>query len=136
MCTSRLTPTTVTICHQRLIRLPELAEYAAERPRWPGVAKLRVLLGLVDGRAESPMETRLRLLLHDAGAPAPIPQFEVQNSDGLFLARVGGHPGTALAPTRRPSRVTAESESAAAVIHFGADRDAVVIAAVQPAVGQ
>jgi hypothetical protein len=76
------------ICHHRLIRLPELAQYAAERPRWPGVAKLRVLLQLVDGRAESPMETRLRLLLHDAGAPAPIPQYEVRDADGLFLARV------------------------------------------------
>jgi hypothetical protein len=47
-----------------------------------------MLLTLVDGRAESPMETRLRLLLHDAGAPTPIPQYEVRDDDGRFIARV------------------------------------------------
>ena len=77
-----------SMCHHRLIRLPELARYAGERPRWPGVPGLRTLLGLVDARAESPMETRLRLLLHDAGGPAPIPQYEVRNDDGRFVARV------------------------------------------------
>jgi hypothetical protein len=76
------------LCHRRLVPLPELARYAAERPRWPGVYSLRELLTLVDARAESPMETRLRLLLHDAGAPAPVPQYEVRDASGRFLARV------------------------------------------------
>lgn len=75
-------------CHRRLIRLPELTHYAAERARWPGVCSLRELLMLVDGRTESPMETRLRLLLHDADAPPPVPQFEVRDDGGHFLARV------------------------------------------------
>ena len=34
------------------------------------------------------METRLRLLLHDAGAPTPIPQYEVRDDDGRFIGRV------------------------------------------------
>ena len=34
------------------------------------------------------METRLRLLLHDGGAPAPVPQYEVRDAGGRFLARV------------------------------------------------
>jgi hypothetical protein len=73
---------------RRLVRLPEVAQYATERAGWPGVAKLRVLLRLVDTRAESPMETRLRLLLYDSGAPTPVPQYEVRDEDGRFLARV------------------------------------------------
>jgi Protein of unknown function (DUF559) len=75
-------------CHRRLVRLPDIADYLSERPRWPGVCSLRELLTLVDARAESPMETRLRLLLHDAGTPAPVPQYDVRDADGRFLARV------------------------------------------------
>lgn len=76
------------LCHRRLVRLPDIADYLSERPGWPGVCSLRELLTLVDGRAESPMETRLRLLLHDGGAPAPVPQYEVRDAGGRFLARV------------------------------------------------
>jgi Protein of unknown function (DUF559) len=49
---------------------------------------LRSLLPLVDVRAESPMETWVRLLLHDSGAPPPTPQFEVRDLDGRLIARV------------------------------------------------
>jgi G:T-mismatch repair DNA endonuclease (very short patch repair protein) len=42
---------------------------------------------LADGLAESPQESRLRLLLHRAGLPAPIAQFRIFD-DGGFLARV------------------------------------------------
>jgi hypothetical protein len=76
------------MCHHRLIRLPELERYIMARPGWPGVDCLNTLLQIVDARAESPMETRLRLLLHDGGAPVPIPQYEVRDEDGRFLARV------------------------------------------------
>ncbi|MCZ2822403.1 hypothetical protein O2V63_18845 [Modestobacter sp. VKM Ac-2977] len=38
-------------------------------------------------RAESPQETRVRLLLAAHGLPAPVAQFEVR-ADGRFLARV------------------------------------------------
>jgi very-short-patch-repair endonuclease len=51
-----------------------LAEVNGVADRYPGVrgvARLRSLLQLVDGGAESPQETRLRLLLVRAGLPRP-----------------------------------------------------------------
>jgi Protein of unknown function (DUF559) len=53
--------------------------------RW-GVAKVRRAVGLVDPRAESPPESRVRVALAMAGLD-PVPQFEVCE-DGLLLARV------------------------------------------------
>ncbi|MGH3714505.1 MAG: hypothetical protein ACRDT4_13740 [Micromonosporaceae bacterium] len=43
--------------------------------------------GLVDGRAESPAESRLRVLLTLAGLPPPTPQREIRDHHG-FVARV------------------------------------------------
>jgi len=42
-----------------------------------GMPRLRTVLALVDGGAESPQETLARLVLIDAGLPAPRTQFEV-----------------------------------------------------------
>ena len=53
--------------------------------RW-GVTKVRRAVGLVDPRAESPPESRLRVALRSAGLQ-PVPQFEVRQ-DGVFVARV------------------------------------------------
>ncbi|WP_369258996.1 endonuclease domain-containing protein [Geodermatophilus amargosae] len=53
--------------------------------RW-GVTRVRRAVPLVDPRAESPQESRLRVLLALAGL-APVPQFEVVD-DGGFVARV------------------------------------------------
>ncbi|WP_203742225.1 hypothetical protein [Actinoplanes cyaneus] len=64
------------------------AELARQRPGWPRVARLREALALADGRAESPMETRLRLLVHDAGIARPQPQFEIRGRGGELIARV------------------------------------------------
>lgn len=52
-----------------------------------GLVQLRQALELVDGRAESPQETRVRLLLVDAGLPRPIAQFEVWDGR-YFIARL------------------------------------------------
>lgn len=49
---------------------------------------VRAALDLADGLAESPPETRLRLLLRAAGLPAPVAQFVVVGADGRKLARV------------------------------------------------
>jgi hypothetical protein len=76
------------MCHRRSVRQAELTDYAAKRVRWPGGRRLLELLSLVDPRAESPMETRLRLLLSDAGAPPPVPQHEVRNGAGRLIGRV------------------------------------------------
>jgi hypothetical protein len=60
---------------------------SAAAARGPGSARARTVASLADGRAESPQETRLRLLMLRGGLPAPVPQFSVR-VDGRFVARV------------------------------------------------
>jgi Protein of unknown function (DUF559) len=50
---------------------------AGRYPRARGLRQLRELLPLVDGGAESPRESRIRLSLHDAGFPRPETQIPV-----------------------------------------------------------
>jgi very-short-patch-repair endonuclease len=52
-----------------------------------GSARARTVVGLADGLAESPQETRLRLLLGRSELPAPVAQFRVR-VDGQVRARV------------------------------------------------
>lgn len=74
--------------HRHLLNPAMLQRMAHERNRWPGAPRLARLLALADPRSESPMETRLRLLLVDAGVPPPEVQLEVRVwADGL-VARV------------------------------------------------
>jgi very-short-patch-repair endonuclease len=49
-------------------------------PHWGarGSRHIVPVLGLCDARAESPMETRIRMALHEHGLPAPHVQFEVE----------------------------------------------------------
>jgi hypothetical protein len=53
----------------------------------PGCRRARRACALADGRAESPQETRLRLLIGRSGLPAPVPQFRVYDR-ARFVARV------------------------------------------------
>jgi very-short-patch-repair endonuclease len=53
-----------------------------------GVSRLRRVLPLVDGGAESPQETRTRLTLIDAGLPKPQTQIVVRDKYGEFVARI------------------------------------------------
>lgn len=53
-----------------------------------GLTRLRTVLPLVDGGAESPQETDARLALIDAGLPAPQTQLEIFGDYGEFIARV------------------------------------------------
>lgn len=50
-------------------------------------ARTRRACALADGLAESPQETRVRLLLHRSGLPAPTAQFRVRDGDRV-VARV------------------------------------------------
>ena len=54
-----------------------VAELASRYPRARGVRQLRDLLQLVDGGADSPRESRIRLSLIDAGLPRPQTQIRV-----------------------------------------------------------
>jgi hypothetical protein len=68
--------------------LGKVAGLARERRHWPLISQLNEILRLADARAESPMETRMRLLFHDAGLPAGEPQVEVREQDGHLIGRV------------------------------------------------
>ena len=54
----------------------------------PGCRHVRKAAELADGLAESPQETRLRLLLHASSLPRPVAQFVVRGAEGDFVARV------------------------------------------------
>ncbi|MEV6350945.1 DUF559 domain-containing protein [Actinoplanes sp. NPDC051851] len=71
-----------------VLTIGDVAELARRRDQWPGVPRLREIAGLADGRAESPMETLMRLLFHDGGIRAPQPQYEVRDRRGRLLGRV------------------------------------------------
>jgi very-short-patch-repair endonuclease len=62
---------------KRLVKLADLADYAEDRAGWPGTRQVRRVLELAVPGAESPMETRLRLLLVLAGLPTPAVQHRV-----------------------------------------------------------
>jgi hypothetical protein len=61
-----------------------IAEHSGAR----GLLRLRRVLPLVDGGAESPQETRTRLVLIDAGLPKPQTQIKVFDECGGFIARI------------------------------------------------
>ena len=64
-----------------------LARYLERRRGHRGHRIAERVLALVDGRAESPQESRLRALLSLAGLPRPVPQYEIRTTSG-FIARV------------------------------------------------
>jgi hypothetical protein len=66
----------------------------AERyPGARGMRQLRATLKLVDGGAESPQETRLRLLLIESGLPRPTTQIPVRNDYAKVVRRIDlGYP--------------------------------------------
>jgi very-short-patch-repair endonuclease len=53
-----------------------------------GCRRLREAVALADPRAESPMESRLRVLLVQGGLPVPVSQYEIVDAYGILLARV------------------------------------------------
>ncbi|MEV0397372.1 DUF559 domain-containing protein [Polymorphospora rubra] len=73
---------------RRLVRLDTLAGYLAAHPPCPGIRQLRQVLAIAEPLSGSPMETMLRLVLVDGGAPRPAAQFEVHDSQGRFVGRV------------------------------------------------
>ena len=75
------------LVHARVVELPAIRAAVAGLPRCRGSRLARAAVDLADGLAESPQETRLRLLLHDSGLPAPVAQYVVRVG-GAFIARV------------------------------------------------
>lgn len=60
---------------------------AHAHPRMHGTPRLRALLPLVDPGAESPPETRTRLLIVDSGLPVPRTQVRIADGRGRIVAR-------------------------------------------------
>jgi very-short-patch-repair endonuclease len=73
--------------HAGRVRFPDLAAAVERQAGTRNVAQLRRLVDLADGRAESAMESRLRIMLVEAGLPRPLVQARLYDEDGIFLAR-------------------------------------------------
>jgi len=76
------------LAHLRRFDCDELLAYATGHPGWRGMRLVSQAVGLVDAGAESPMETRLRLILVFGGLPRPVVQYKIHDRTGRFIARV------------------------------------------------
>jgi very-short-patch-repair endonuclease len=65
----------------------DLRDQLSDRPTGRGSARARAVLPVADPRAESPMESVLRWLLHEAGLPRPVLQHRVRDAAGAVLGR-------------------------------------------------
>lgn len=70
-----------------VVELPAVHAAAAEWPRCRGSRQARTVASLADGLAESPQETRLRLVVVRSGLPTPVARHRV-TAGGRFVARV------------------------------------------------
>lgn len=68
--------------HSRRCTPADLAEAVERQSGRRGIAHVRELLDLADGRAESPMESEARLVMHDHGLPRPELQYVIRGHDG------------------------------------------------------
>lgn len=74
--------------HQELCSPGELHRMFESMAHRPGSHKIHVVLHHMDGRAETPGETRARFLFWRQGLPRPELQYDVYDTDGRFVARV------------------------------------------------
>lgn len=74
--TAKAVPVLDALLHATGIKPADVVAVADRHPGARGVRRLRVALELADGGAESPQETRVRLLLVAAGLPRPETQIE------------------------------------------------------------
>jgi very-short-patch-repair endonuclease len=73
--------------HAELVTIVEMRTYIGEHPRAKGIARLRRVVEMAEPKAESAMETRLRMLLVLAGLPRPEVQVSIHDDQGNFLGR-------------------------------------------------
>lgn len=73
--------------HRRLISLTELRSFREANRGIKGIATLGRAIELAEPATQSPMETRLRLLLVMAGLPRPQAQVSLHDPLGRFLGR-------------------------------------------------
>ena len=73
--------------HAGLLKISELESWAAVHSGYRGIQKLRRVIGFVDPAAESPMESRLRMVLILGGLPRPKSQVTIRDRWGRALGR-------------------------------------------------
>lgn len=76
------------LIHLGVVDLTEIRALTVARHRWRGRPSALQVLDRVDGCAESPQESALRMLWLDAGLPRPRCNPVVRDPDGAFVARV------------------------------------------------
>jgi very-short-patch-repair endonuclease len=76
------------LTHLELVDLHELRRYFASKRRLRNLRIGEALLDFAEPLAESPMETRLRVVLLDGGLPKPTAQHEVRTRSGRLLGRL------------------------------------------------
>lgn len=74
------------LVERRVVDLAAVRD-AATAATGPGCRRIRCAVDQADGLAQSPQETRLRLLLHRSSLPRPVAQHVVRDRDG-FVGRV------------------------------------------------
>jgi very-short-patch-repair endonuclease len=76
------------LTHRHLADLTALRSLMLSLPPLWGRQRIAGVLDQVNSDAESPMESRLRVVLLDGGLPRPVSQFEVRDRDGRLVARL------------------------------------------------
>jgi uncharacterized protein DUF559 len=76
-----------TLAHAGGLTVADLAEYTRNHRALRGVRQVDRVIDLMDPLSESPMETRVRLLIVLAGLPRPQSQLIVTDLLGRFVAR-------------------------------------------------
>lgn len=74
--------------HRKLVTPDSARARYESMERWPDTLTTDLVLRLADGRAESVGETRTRYACWREGLPAPVPQFEVYDENGVLIGRV------------------------------------------------
>ena len=85
-CADQVVATRPRAEHARFVK--QIAERLASRADRRGTRRANGLLELVNGAAESPPESSLRLIVVDAGFPVPEVQYEVRTIDGFVVWRL------------------------------------------------
>lgn len=74
--------------NKRLVKLDELERWARLRSGWHGIKAFRRVIEHADTGAESPMETRIRILLVLRRLSRPLTQFPILDRRGFLIARI------------------------------------------------
>ena len=74
--------------HAELVRLPELQRYVDAHVGAKGIVAMRRVLSLAEPKSESPMESRLRLVIVSRGLLRPEAQTEIRDANGRLLGRI------------------------------------------------